>query len=867
MRLHARPAFAYGNTRLHARRSDLLRGADYERLIGRDVDGLLAALETTPYAPDAEATRAHDGLQRLHDTIRGHLSRSLEEMRSFYADRARELVDVLLGRFDVHNVIAVLRAHARAPHPAEEATVRADRHGLAERAARATRSSARASSPAPSTCSPAPRRTASQAGALRAAFAEYERTEDLAAFEQAVAGDHAARAAAALSAAGPSARSLLRFTRREIDERNLLIALRLRDAPAPGAAVEDSLLAGGSIPPARIAAAVHAAAPTIAETLGRIGDRAWQAPLRQWAAERRPARPRARAPARPDRGGARAVRRGRPALDRRADRLHGRQAQRGAQPPSPRRGERARHPRRHRAARAALAAGALMARLLVLTTEAAGGRLSARRRRGGRGRIPRGGGRAARAAARGRGRRHRPARAVLPRPRRAAAPTAGRAQRPAGRRRSRRARRPRRPKTVANGCSSCSARPSATSSPSATNRGPDDRRSRPSREHHAEGEIWRVAGPVVVARGLPGVRLYNVVRVGDAALPGEVIRLDGERATIQVYEDTAGLRVGEPVRDTGRPLEVELGPGLLGRIFDGTQRPLDVLARDGDDPFGQPLIPRGVDVPALDRDRCVGVRAARRGRHGRRARGPARRRRRDRGARAPDPRSPAPQRDRHGDPQRPGAAGGARRVDRRAARHDAAPPAGTRAGSDRQPARRVDAADHRSAGGRRPVPRRPRRRGRDPRRVRHRQDGAAAGAGEVGARRRRGLRRLRRARQRADRGARGVPRARRSAHRRLADAAHDHDREHLEHAGRRPRGVDLHRDHGGRVLPRPGLSRRADGRLHQPLGRGAARGLQPARGDARRGGLPGLPVDSAGASSTSVPARSAASDRPNAKAR
>ena len=89
------------------------------------------------------------------------------------------------------------------------------------------------------------------------------------------------------------------------------------------------------------------------------------------------------------------------------------------------------------------------------------------------------------------------------------------------------------------------------------------------------GEIWRVAGPVVVARGLSGVRLYNVVRVGDAALPGEVIRLDGDRATIQVYEDTAGLRIGEPVRDTGRPLEVELGPGLLGRIFDGTQRPLE----------------------------------------------------------------------------------------------------------------------------------------------------------------------------------------------------------------------------------------------------------------------------------------------------
>ena len=127
-----------------------------------------------------------------------------------------------------------------------------------------------------------------------------------------------------------------------------------------------------------------------------------------------------------------------------------------------------------------------------------------------------------------------------------------------------------------------------------------DQRSAPGGD---TGEIWRIAGPVVVARGLEGVRLYNVVRVGEAALPGEVIRLDGDRATIQVYEGTAGLRIGEPVLDTGHPLEVELGPGLLGRIFDGTQRPLEVLARDGDDPFGRPLLPRGVDVPALDRER------------------------------------------------------------------------------------------------------------------------------------------------------------------------------------------------------------------------------------------------------------------------
>src|SRR5215218_7480455 len=115
----------------------------------------------------------------------------------------------------------------------------------------------------------------------------------------------------------------------------------------------------------------------------------------------------------------------------------------------------------------------------------------------------------------------------------------------------------------------------------------------PVRTRTGTGEIWRIAGPVVVATGLRGVRLYNVVRVGEAALPGEVIRLDGNSATIQVYEDTAGLRVGEPVQDTGRPLEIELGPGMLGHIFDGTQRPLQVLARSGDQPFGRPWLPRG----------------------------------------------------------------------------------------------------------------------------------------------------------------------------------------------------------------------------------------------------------------------------------
>ncbi len=125
------------------------------------------------------------------------------------------------------------------------------------------------------------------------------------------------------------------------------------------------------------------------------------------------------------------------------------------------------------------------------------------------------------------------------------------------------------------------------------------------REPGAEdaGVVWRVAGPVVVATGLRDARLYNVVQVGEERLPGEVIRLDGERVTIQVYEETSGLRVGEPVEDTGAPLQVELGPGLLGGIYDGTQRPLPEMAAKDGDPFGAPTIGRGISVPALNREK------------------------------------------------------------------------------------------------------------------------------------------------------------------------------------------------------------------------------------------------------------------------
>ena len=112
------------------------------------------------------------------------------------------------------------------------------------------------------------------------------------------------------------------------------------------------------------------------------------------------------------------------------------------------------------------------------------------------------------------------------------------------------------------------------------------------------GTIVCVAGPVVIAEGLGGVSMYDVVYVGHMHLVGEVIRLSGDLTTIQVYEDTRGLRVGEPVTSSGGPFMVELGPGLLGSILDGVQRPLTALCEQQGE-----FIARGGTAVALDRRR------------------------------------------------------------------------------------------------------------------------------------------------------------------------------------------------------------------------------------------------------------------------
>ena len=113
-----------------------------------------------------------------------------------------------------------------------------------------------------------------------------------------------------------------------------------------------------------------------------------------------------------------------------------------------------------------------------------------------------------------------------------------------------------------------------------------------------KGKILKVSGPLVVAEGMREANMFDVVRVGEKKLIGEIIEMHGDRASIQVYEETAGVGRGDIVVSTGEPLSVELGPGLITNIYDGIQRPLEVIREK----VGSNL-PRGIDESALSRDK------------------------------------------------------------------------------------------------------------------------------------------------------------------------------------------------------------------------------------------------------------------------
>jgi len=111
-----------------------------------------------------------------------------------------------------------------------------------------------------------------------------------------------------------------------------------------------------------------------------------------------------------------------------------------------------------------------------------------------------------------------------------------------------------------------------------------------------KGVVSKVAGPVIVGKGMRGAQMYEVVRVGDEKLIGEIIELEGDLATIQVYEETAGIKPGEVVVGTGTQLSVELAPGIIKMIYDGIQRPLEVIEKESGI-----FITRGIDVPSISR--------------------------------------------------------------------------------------------------------------------------------------------------------------------------------------------------------------------------------------------------------------------------
>ena len=114
----------------------------------------------------------------------------------------------------------------------------------------------------------------------------------------------------------------------------------------------------------------------------------------------------------------------------------------------------------------------------------------------------------------------------------------------------------------------------------------------------SQGKVVKVSGPLVIASGMEEANMYDVVHVGEQGLIGEIIEMRGDKASIQVYEETAGIGPGVPVVTTGAPLSVELGPGLIETMYDGIQRPLEEMYK-----AAGANITRGVKVPSLSREK------------------------------------------------------------------------------------------------------------------------------------------------------------------------------------------------------------------------------------------------------------------------
>jgi V/A-type H+/Na+-transporting ATPase subunit C len=290
--LSAAGDLAYGNTRLWARKGELFGEAQYDGLLGRDVDAVLEFLSGTPYRAEIEAALSvADGKRALYLALGRHLARRLAEMRAFYEERSGELVDLLLSRFDLHNLLTLLRGRVRDQPPEQVLANLVPLGALGGEAAREIarqRELARAVDLLVSWRLPDP----TAARALADAWPEYERTEDLAALEHALTARHARQLDEALRAAGRSAESLRELIAREHDAVNVLVVLRLRFAlqldelsDLPPVPSSGRFLAGGKIAAAALEDALRQ--PTRAESVTRLVDAArredWRGPLQRIA--------------------------------------------------------------------------------------------------------------------------------------------------------------------------------------------------------------------------------------------------------------------------------------------------------------------------------------------------------------------------------------------------------------------------------------------------------------------------------------------------------------------------------------------------------------------------------------------------------
>jgi V/A-type H+/Na+-transporting ATPase subunit C len=290
--LSAAGDFAYGNTRLRARKGELLGAAQYDALLGRDVDAILEFLAGTSYRAEIEAALSvTDGKRALHLALGRHLARTLGELRPFYEERSGELIDLLLSRFDLHNLLALLRGRVRGQPPEQ---VLASVVPLGPLGGPAAQEIARQQELARAVDLLVSWRLPDPAGAraLADAWPEYERTEDLAALEHVLTVRHALRLDEALRVAGRSAESLRELVAREHDAVNVLVVLRLRFAlqldelsDLPPVPSSGRFLAGGRIAEAALESALRQ--PTRAEAVKKLVDAArledWRAPLQRIA--------------------------------------------------------------------------------------------------------------------------------------------------------------------------------------------------------------------------------------------------------------------------------------------------------------------------------------------------------------------------------------------------------------------------------------------------------------------------------------------------------------------------------------------------------------------------------------------------------